>query len=427
MRLDRIAITANALTTFFLASGCSAVVSLLVFSCGGNQVGTDAYLVRDSAGIRIVENHLPSWTTAEVWRVDTKAILDVSGRDDPGLLSLTDPFILPDGGLVLFDEGNCQVRFYDEDWQLSATSGRCGAGPGEYGSGGEWMLPFGADSLLVFDWNLQRITVLGFDGGVGHIQRIPTHIDMPRPRVRGSFSNKTLVLSGQRNPTSRDPGVVETTDHTVSFLPSLDDTVRLIDTYPGSTFIFRESQGRLARSVLPFSGSTKIAVGPDWLDLGFPDRFEIQRLSEDGSIDCIIRRTFQTVAVTSGDIAWLLGRALAKVEGTEARRRTRQRYRDLQHAKTMPAFGTPRFTAGEEAGGPDMLIDIEGYLWVFEYYRPGEYRNQFSVFSREGVWQGSVVLPNGFEPSQIGKDFILGTWTDELGFAHARRYGLIKP
>jgi hypothetical protein len=144
-------------------------------------------------------------------------------------------------------------------------------------------------------------------------------------------------------------------------------------------------------------------------------------------LERIVRRRFQAIDVTQADIDWLMERRLDEVEGADNRRIVRQAYGTLQHAETMPAFGTPIWTSGREAGGPDILPDAEGNLWVFEYYRPGEYRNHFSVFSPEGIWLGTVVLPEYFTPSQIGPDFVVGRWTDELGFVHVRRYRLIKP
>ena len=74
-----------------------------------------------------------------------------------------------------------------------------------------------------------------------------------------------------------------------------------------------------------------------------------------------------------------------------------------------------------------MLVDVEGNLWVFDYYRPGEYRNHFSIFSPDGAWQGTVILPDRVRPSQIGEDFLVGTWTDDMGFVHIRQHRLKKP
>ena len=105
----------------------------------------------------------------------------------------------------------------------------------------------------------------------------------------------------------------------------------------------------------------------------------------------------------------------------------RRAFADLEYAEVMPAFGVPVWTSGREEGGPDMIVDDMGHLWVFEHYRPAAYANRFSVFAPSGAWLGRVELPAGLRPSQIGNDFVLGTWEDEIGFVHVRRHSLVKP
>jgi hypothetical protein len=104
----------------------------------------------------------------------------------------------------------------------------------------------------------------------------------------------------------------------------------------------------------------------------------------------------------------------------------RQAFRDLRHADAMPAFGPPTWPGGAD-GGPAMLVDAEGNLWVFVHYRPGEYRNDWTVFSAAGVWLGTVALPDRLTPSQIAADQLIGSWVDDTGFVHVRRHRLIKP
>ena len=43
-----------------------------------------------------------------------------------------------------------------------------------------------------------------------------------------------------------------------------------------------------------------------------------------------------------------------------------------------------------------------------------------------GLRMGRVEMPNGFEPTQIGSDFVLGTATDSDGVEYVRMYRLIR-
>lgn len=72
-----------------------------------------------------------------------------------------------------------------------------------------------------------------------------------------------------------------------------------------------------------------------------------------------------------------------------------------------------------------MLVDAEDHLWVQDYLLPGhEGPTTWSVFDPEGRLLGVVELPARFQPRQIGRDFVLGVWRDELDVSYVRLYEL---
>jgi sugar lactone lactonase YvrE len=75
----------------------------------------------------------------------------------------------------------------------------------------------------------------------------------------------------------------------------------------------------------------------------------------------------------------------------------------------------------------EFCIDSEGYLWVEDYRKPGDERSRWTVFDLDGLMLGRVELPDRFTIHQIGRDFVLGTWIDEMDVEHVRLYALIKP
>jgi len=401
------------------------LTGMFLQACGGREGVVSTYSIRDSVGIPIVENKEPAWEPDGRWQVDDHPVFDVSEQRDAELFGLASPLALPDGRVVVFNGGSCQVRFYSEAGEHLGSSGRCGDGPGEFGQYARLAL-WSGDSLLVNEFP-GRLTILDREGGLGRTARIPSRGDVPVLRLTGVMPDGSMVVSGLR-----DPGVPASTGIGIAELwlgvsHPLVDSVRLLGTYPGPVYQYTELQGRMGRGILPFSSSSKLAVGSEGVFVGLPDRNEIREIRPTGGVSRIVRRPLDPVQVVQADIDWLIARRLAEVEGPENQRLVRQAFRDLRHAEEMPAFGVPVWTSGSEAGGPDLIQGIEGDLWVFDYYRPGEYRNRFSVFSREGVWLGSVDLPHRFEPSQIGSDFLVGVWTDDLGFRHVWRLGLTKP
>ncbi|MCJ7626943.1 MAG: hypothetical protein MUO50_01025 [Longimicrobiales bacterium] len=404
-------------------------LALLSTGCESHVKNVAPSSVSDSAGIEIVENLRPQWMDGEGWWVDSTPLFDLSGQDDEELFRPGSPWLLDDGRLVLFNWGTSQVRFYDEGMEFIASSGQRGEGPGEF-SNEALVWPFQGDSLLIFDLSLRRITVLDSDGRFGRTALLPGSKDLPRPRVLGPLCDGTLVVWGNRNPGFADPGTGETSQRSLGLIPSSGDTAGLVGVFPGPVYRSWEADGRLGRSDLAFGGSTKFAAHIDRLYVGLPDRYEIQVFSADGILERLIRRVFKPIPVTEADVdmlaLWLVENRTDRVSEVEKQRLVRRTSRAIHHVDQMPAFGNPSWVIPSQ-GPPDLLVDVGGNLWVVDHYRPGDDRNRWTIFSPEGVWLGSIALPIGFVPSQIGPDFLLGRWIDDLGFVHIRGHRLIKP
>lgn len=393
--------------------------------CSGAMEEAVTYTVSDSAGVEVIHSTRPAWRDEEAWSVDPDANLDLSGADDEDLYNLRSPRLLDDGRLVLYNAGTCEIRVYDEMVRIVLAWGGCGEGPREFEEVlGIWS--WQADSFVVLDQIPQRWSVFDPDGELVRTGLVQGSADMPLPLVREVLPNGTIVVTGSRNPGGRETPGIEVSQVSLGLIDDLESAPRIIGTFPGRVLEYDVWNGLPSRNVLPFSGSTAFATGDDRLFIGFSDIFAIHDLDLEGRLHRIIRRSFTPVPVTGDDIEWLLQRRLGEVESAENQRAVRAAFRELQHADVMPAFGVPAWPGGA-AGGPAMLVDDLGNLWVFEHYRPGEYANNWSVFSQRGVWLGTVTLPDQLVPAQIGRDFVLGRWSDEDGFVHVRRHRIQKP
>ena len=49
------------------------------------------------------------------------------------------------------------------------------------------------------------------------------------------------------------------------------------------------------------------------------------------------------------------------------------------------------------------------------------------MFDTEGRWLGMVETPRQFTVNEIGADYVLGVWLDDLDVQHVRMYRLEKP
>lgn len=392
---------------------------------GESESSHGEYTVRDSLDIAVIETSVPTWTEATAWRVGPEPILDIGGRPEESLFRVASPRILPSDRLVLYDGGRCKIRFYDLRGRALSRFGRCGQGPGDLDDvSGIW--PWRGDSILVVDQFPQRVSVFDASGELGRTASVPTDAELPFPFVRGVLADGSLVLSGLKNPAPPPAPGVEASRITVAVTRGLDGPLHIMGTYPGPSIRYSEFRGGIGRDRLPFTASTYVAVAADSIFVGVTDRYEVAVHDSGGTLRSIIRRSHRPVAVERRDMDWLMDRRLAQVETEEQRRAVRESFRDLSHAEWMPAFGVPEWPGSAE-GGPSLLADETGHLWVFRHYRPGAYRNEWDVFSPDGVWLGNVVMPDRFEPSQIGADFVVGVWRDSLDIPHVRRYDLVKP
>ena len=85
-------------------------------------------------------------------------------------------------------------------------------------------------------------------------------------------------------------------------------------------------------------------------------------------------------------------------------------------------------------------LDAVGNLWVEPYSLPGADVAPFQVYTPDGTWLGTVAMPPGLSLEagglrtgtgsksafEIGDDYILGVWRDELDVEYVRLYALEK-
>ena len=68
---------------------------------------------------------------------------------------------------------------------------------------------------------------------------------------------------------------------------------------------------------------------------------------------------------------------------------------------------------------------FDGSVWVSEYRRPGDEQPRWKIFNVEGVYLGVVETPPRFYIFEIGSDYLLGRWRDDLDVEHILLYELM--
>jgi len=384
--------------------------------------------VRDSAGVRIVENTTPLWQEGEAWHLSPEPVVDigaVSGDPNYELFRVGSAVRLDDGRIVIANNGTQELRFFDSNGLHLLTVGGPGGGPGEF-QRLTWVRRFRGDSLIAYQWYPPRSVVFDYDG---RFQReIPQdQIEGRRGLVVGVTDGGGLLASVSTAPGGEPPeGLVR--DTMILYYKASDDSPwDSVAAYLGTEMVFQHFLGGFTVDPPLFARMTGIAVHGDRFYLAATDSYEIKTYSVTGILEMVIRRHVPVREVRQAHVEMLLGERLATdVSADDAFRRLKERGMRETAAATLPAFGLPS-TRWEFPLTSPIHVDALGNLWVREYHLNEEDPSQWSVFDSHGMLLGQVAMPAGLIILNIGSDHVLGVWRDADDVEHVRMYELVKP
>lgn len=418
-----------------LAARAAAVLAgaaLAAAACGGEGAnGASAFTVRDSAGVRISESAAPAWGDGEAWTVaDTPevSIGVVEGDSAYQLYQVRGATRLSDGTIVVADGGANDLRFYDASGRFLRSAGGEGGAPGEFRTlWGAARIP--GDTLVAFDFRGQRLSLFGPDGSFARDIALAGAQEGGFLMFAGALDGGRIVALRRGGPGTM--GAEGLSRDTADYLV-LDGSARQtadLGRFPGSERFVKigRQDGKITSiqvTTVPFGHDAYAAVGSvgdsGRIWIGSNDRWEIREFAPDGTLLRILRRTDVTPSPVTDAMK---DRA---VEARLAARRERQpnaAASDLADARrtledspapeTRPVFGP-------------VLADPEGNLWVSEY-RPSwaeDGPTVWTVLDPDGRWLGTVTTPPGLQLYEVGRDYVLGRRTDDLGVEHVEMYGL---
>jgi hypothetical protein len=371
------------------------------------------FTVRDSAGIEIAESTAPAWPEGEGWRLSPELVLTIGlaqGAEEYELYDVASALQVGTGEVAVACGGTNQVRFYDSTGAFLRAVGRAGSGPGEYRL--MWdMWRMGSDSLALFDYGNARMTVMGARGEFGRtfaLTEVPGRaLPIPvGPFADGSFLGASHDL-GREEPQAG--GVFRGAVLLVRWSPDGD----LLETQvlrPGDERFVGTVEGRPIMRSPPFAHTLELVTSDDVWYYGSTEAYEIEQFSPGGELRRILRRTVENRLVTP------------EME-TELERWAREQYADYPAPILDFLFSMPVPETTPAHG--NLIVDDDGNLWVSEYRLPTE-EPSWAVFDPDGRFLGVLDTPAGGEVTQIGSDYLLGIWRDELDAEQVRKYRIIK-
>jgi hypothetical protein len=395
------------------------VCPVLLAACGDSSArATPATMVRDSAGVAIVENPAEAADSLG-WRIASRPELDVGGGATPSdqLFQALAATRLSDGRVVVANSGTHELRFYGPDGRHLLSAGRQGDGPGEFRHLG-WVGRLAGDTLAAWDDVQGRLSV--FDPR-GRFVRAFTPRELPGvfPRLHGAFADGSLVVATGVD-LARLPAAGQVWRDTAAYVrvgpagEKLDELGR----FPGTEqFAALPPGGRGAFTIdtRPFARRTVTAVRGERLYVGTGDEYEVAVHDASGRLERLIRKEHRPLAVTAGDREDYRA-SIVNLGGSGDAQARREQERMLEAAPYPDAM--PPYTG--------LRVDPDGYLWVEEAVRPGERGAgvPWSVFDPEGRLLGTLRIPPALYVLEIGRDYVLGRARDESEVEHLRLYRL---
>ncbi|MEX2284535.1 MAG: hypothetical protein WEE89_18750 [Gemmatimonadota bacterium] len=348
--------------------------------------------IRDSAGIRIVQN--PSRARARVvFQLGATPSYQVGGPEEP-----TDNEFTPNQGYLrgvrLSDNGFVaidvvRVHFFDAAGKRVRITGRDGAGPEEFRYLTSICRTRG-DTVVVSDSRNDRIGVLDRNGTIVRSFR---QNELGSPPFEGCFDDGTVVLE------------------------------RALSTAPGASRKLRLTRVRLDGSVVnsigdftfpPFDftqNAGTVAVGQQRLYVGDGLTSEIRVYNPAGKLTSIIRSDDPPVRITAAEADARMRATIPNNTPAAQVEERMQRMRSRPRATNWPAYQRAQ-------------VDARGRLWVQDYPMKLPSPNAWTAFDAEGRLIGRLVIPppasgaRRLEIIAFGMDQILVRRRDDDGFAY---------
>lgn len=416
---------------------------LAALGCGS---GTDTPVVVDPAGDTVVENREPAWTDDEAWTVAVEPRLSLGVLEGDEAFQFHDIGAAArraDGALVVADAGTRTVRIFGPDGDFRNLIGTAGSGPGEFHHPTQVLIT-ADDAITVWDDAVRRITRFDAEGELlgteavslpgiittvsGKAERWSEDPSRPTlfPGPALLLSNEELLIrlvaksvaekKGEKAGVASEPaGRARRPSGALRVAPDLSviDTVMF---FGDAEEVKVEAPWGMQTMVPPLARNTSIAVQPNEprICIGEQNGPEVRCFDAEGSA-LAMRWRADPIPVRGDDPeieAWR--------EETIAAYGLKISRDDVEAliARVPLPVERPDYSA--------LVLDREGNLWVKRGPGREARTDDYLVFGRTGKLLGSVTTP-ALRVLEIGSDYILGVYRDELEVQYLQLYEIVKP
>lgn len=398
-----------------------AVCSLLVLSSCNQSSGVVRITRTEfTAGAEIETTEIAVPGPPSGWRIAALPSVIIGSAAQPQenqLARPVDAIRLGNGRIVVADAGLPALRWYDPSGRHLFDAGRRGEGPGEF-KALNWIGRWRGDSLAAYDAGLRRLSVFGLEGSFAWSISL---LDVP---LLGTMGGLQMLAEGTVLAVTRVPAARQTTggfERRQASLLAVDLAARDASQFPvvWNGVSYRQEYpsypGQYLAIPIPFEPVTEYGAGHGLLVVGETSflRLEAYNARVERLWEVSVELDRRTPTRRQRD--WAHRSLEQRASNPMIQRLVRRALQRMEFGSYLPAFGRRAWERPRRAPYPDLdaiLIDAGRNVWVLGYVANDRNPRPWMVFSGQGRWLGQVVLPKGFEPFDIGQDYVLG-WREE--------------
>lgn len=397
--------------------------SVAMSGCAGSDQSSGRS-VRDSAGVMIIESSAQDWAGVDAWTVGDAPTLElgqVEGHEDYLFSVIVGVWRTGNGRIVVADRMAAEIKVFDSSGELLSKFGGRGGAPGEFR---ELVMaaPYRGDSIAAWDAGARQLSLFDGQGGLG--RTIGLSLPPPLPQgdgpqslhisgeFTGAFADGTFVFEAPLL-VRGSPGERLKWESTILHYSANGDLLDTLGTFPGREFLAPVPGRPMLRTPFPRTFSTALRGGEFFVASSL--EYEIEVVGTDRRVRRLIRARHKDLTMTAeAREAYRESQSQATATANVTSEELARALRETEFPASLPPYS-------------EILMDSDGYLWVRDYRIPGTVGPEvWSVFGRDGRVAASVETPDGLRVEQIGRDFVLGIWTNELDVPTIRIYELVR-
>jgi hypothetical protein len=405
-----------------IRTGLSVALLLPILqACGPPGSPVTLTQFRDSAGVVIAESSGLPEPNGGGWSLAQTPFLTIGTFQGDSLYQfyeISGGIRLPDGRIVVSDQGSHQLRIFGPEGHFLQSWGREGEGPGEFRAI-RLVGRLGEDTLVVVDGRQRRISLFHPDRGRLGQSTVAEEVGLTFVSS-GMFADGSVVFGGglTLGPGGEIPSEGLNRPDTRYVVASLDGRFAAdLGTFPGPE-IFVQTQGGggeflVAASSIPFGRRPVAAAGGDRFFVGTGDTHDIRVLDPAGRLLRIFRILQSPPPVTSEALNRWIEERVAELDDPSGAPALRTSLREMPTPGTMPAH-------------QGLTVDQDGCLWVEGFRQPGEGLRSWTIFDREGTPQARLSLSSDHRILEVGRDYVLTVFQDPMEVEYLRLHALVR-